>query len=239
MATYKPRGNTHSIIYPYWAEDGSYKQQWETYTTELEAVQRKAYIDFLQKNRKRPELLQAVLDYKKRRDDERKAQEPVTAVSEAEISVVAAEEDNTGKTYREFAEKWLPFRARKKRFSPNTYDSYVSNLNLHILPYFGDWVMSTIKAEDIDNFLDHLSQPPVYGGQLLVGNPGGPHADGRLGNGPQLGIHFLKLHIFLFCLRRFSLFRSAFSLLPSAGGRTFFPLCHPERSRGISSPSRG
>ena len=34
-----------------------------------------------------------------------------------------------GKTYREFAEKWLPFHARKKRFSPNSFDSYRSNLD--------------------------------------------------------------------------------------------------------------
>jgi hypothetical protein len=72
-------------------------------------------------------------------------------------------EDNTYKTYREFSEKWLPFIARKKRFSPNTYDSYISNLNNHILPYFGDRVLSTITAEDVDNFIDFLSRKPCKG----------------------------------------------------------------------------
>ena len=47
MATYKVRGNAHNVIYPYKTPDGAKKQQWETYETELEAVQRKAYIDYL------------------------------------------------------------------------------------------------------------------------------------------------------------------------------------------------
>ena len=51
MATYKVRGNAHNVIYPYKTPDGAKKQQWETYETELEAVQRKAYIDYLQKSR--------------------------------------------------------------------------------------------------------------------------------------------------------------------------------------------
>lgn len=67
------------------------------------------------------------------------------------------------KTFREFAEKWLPFHARKERFSPNSYDSYRSNLENHIYPFFGDRVMSSITAEDIDNFIDHLSMKPCRG----------------------------------------------------------------------------
>ena len=47
MATYKVRGTAHNVIYPYRAEDGKVKQQWETYSTELEAMQRKTYIDYL------------------------------------------------------------------------------------------------------------------------------------------------------------------------------------------------
>ena len=49
MATYKVRGTAHNVIYPYHTEDGKVKQQWETYSTELEAMQRKTYIDYLQK----------------------------------------------------------------------------------------------------------------------------------------------------------------------------------------------
>ena len=63
----------------------------------------------------------------------------------------------------EFAEKWLPIHARKERFSPNSYDSYRSNLDRHVLPYFGDQVMSSITAEDIDDFLDALSRKPCRG----------------------------------------------------------------------------
>ena len=75
----------------------------------------------------------------------------------------STKEDNTHQTFKHFMERFLPFYARKKRFSPNTYDSYVSNLNNHIYPYFGNWVMSTITAEDIDLFLDYLSQKPCSG----------------------------------------------------------------------------
>ena len=49
MATYKIRGNSHSIIFPYKTEMGKTRQQWETYATELEALQRKVFIEYLQK----------------------------------------------------------------------------------------------------------------------------------------------------------------------------------------------
>lgn len=65
-----------------------------------------------------------------------------------------------GKTYCDFVEKWLPFHARKNRFSPNSFDSYRQNLDNHILPYFGSCVMSKIRSEDIDGFLDQLSKKP-------------------------------------------------------------------------------
>ena len=60
MATYKVRGIAHNIIYPYRTEDGKVKHQWETYSTELEAMHRKAYIDYLQKNRLHHEIRKAV-----------------------------------------------------------------------------------------------------------------------------------------------------------------------------------
>lgn len=43
MATYQVRGSSHNIIYLYRTDDGKSKQHWETYETELEAIQRKAY----------------------------------------------------------------------------------------------------------------------------------------------------------------------------------------------------
>lgn len=169
MATYKVRGNSHNIIYPYKTEAGEYKQQWETYTTELEAMHRKAYIDYLKKNKLHDEMLKAVIDYKRTRAIERATQ---IADKETDIPEVAslAGEDNTYKTYREFSEKWLPFHARKKRFSPNTYDNYIGNLNNHILPYFGDRVMSTITSEDIDNFVDYLSRKTCKGHNKRYGD---------------------------------------------------------------------
>jgi integrase len=163
MATYKARGNAHNVIYPYKNEAGEQKQQWETYTTELEAVQRKASIDYFQKNKMFAEILKAVIEYKRARAIEKAAQTVADSEAESSTGSSVTSEDNTYKTYREFSEKWLPFIARKNRFSPNTYDSYLSNLKNHILPYFGDRVMSTITAEDVDNFVDFLSRKPCKG----------------------------------------------------------------------------
>ncbi|HCC34830.1 MAG TPA: hypothetical protein DEQ02_04050 [Ruminococcaceae bacterium] len=162
MATYTVRGMSQNIIYWYNTPKGK-KQLWETYTTELEAIKRKAFIDFLQKNKKAEELTQAATAYKEKRAAEKAASEAKNTSDIPEETALSAAEDNTGKTYREFSEKWLPFHARKRRFSPNTYDSYLNNLKNHILPYFGDRVMSTICSEDVDNFVDYLTQKPCRG----------------------------------------------------------------------------
>lgn len=169
MATYKIRGNSHNVIYTYKAQDGTHKPHWESYTTELEAMQRKTYIDYLQKNKRQDELLQAVREYTGKRAA-RKVQEALSMPSEA-VPAVPANSGNTNKTYREFAVKWLPFHARKERLSPNSYDSYRGNLDTHILPYFGDRVMSTITSEDVDNFIDHLSRKPCRGSKSFNKNP--------------------------------------------------------------------
>jgi len=163
MATYKIRGSSHNVVYPYKTPKGEQKQQWESYETELEAVQRKAYIDYLQKNRKRDEIYRAAMEYKAKRAAEQAARQ--ASIQQADTPEVAlpAENDNSSKTYREFAEKWLPFHARKRRFSPNSYDSYRGNLDNHILPYFGDRIMSTITSEEIDNFVDYLARKPCKG----------------------------------------------------------------------------
>lgn len=171
MATYKIRGNAHNVIYTYKAQGGATKQQWETYSTELEAIQRKAYIDYLQKNKRRNELLQAVAEYMGKRAAERMAQEASYVASKRDPALAPASQDNTDKTYREFVEKWLPFHARKERLSPNSYDSYRGNLDIHILPYFGGRVMSTITSEDVDNFIDHLSRKPCRGSKSFHKSP--------------------------------------------------------------------
>ena len=171
MATYKVRGNAHNVIYPYKTPDGAKKQQWETCETELEAVQRKAYIDYLQKSRNANEIYRVAMEYKAKRAAEQAAIEAAKAPLDIPEPVILSGEDNTDKTYGEFVEKWLPIHARKKRFSPESYDSYRSNLDNHILPYFGKRVMSTITSEDIDNFLDYLSQKPCKGTKSYGKNP--------------------------------------------------------------------
>lgn len=75
MATYKVRGTAHNIIYPYRTESGQVKQQWETYTTALEAKQRKAYIDYLQENRMRTDIYRAAMEYRRQRAVEKAVSE--------------------------------------------------------------------------------------------------------------------------------------------------------------------
>ena len=173
MATYTVRGTSHNIVYPYRNEKGAKKQQWETYETELEAAQRKTYIDYLQKHKMRDEILNAALAYKAKRAAEKEAAQRAAGYESItpEVPNPPAGADNTDKTYREFAEIWLPFHARKKRFSPHSFDSYRDNLDTHILPYFGERVMSSITSEDIDNFLDSLSQKPCKGFKSNQQNP--------------------------------------------------------------------
>jgi integrase len=175
MATYKVRGvNSHCIVYSYETPDGKKKQHWEAYPTELEALQRKAHIDFFQKKKLWDELYKAAMEYKEKRNLERATEKAAVEAAESKIESATAQavvtEDNTNKTYSEFVEKWLPFHARKKRFSPNSYDSYRSNLDNHILPYFDSMVMSEITSEQIDDFLDHLSKKPVRGSKSFGKN---------------------------------------------------------------------
>ena len=164
MATYKVRGASHNVIYTYRTSSGQAKQQWESYETELEAVQRKAYIDLLQSKKRTDELRQAAMEYKRSRAIEKAASKIARDRQDDGESVMAdAPEENMTRTYREFMDRFLPAYARKRNFSPKTYDSYVTNLKAHILPYFGDWVMSTITAQAIDNFLDYLRKKPCSG----------------------------------------------------------------------------
>jgi len=82
MATYKIRGSSHNVIYTYRTSDGKYRQQWESYDTELEAIQRKAYIDFLQKNKHQDDVRLAVAEHKEKRS-------PATSVLCSEAAVFA------------------------------------------------------------------------------------------------------------------------------------------------------
>lgn len=172
MATYQVRGSSHNVVYLYRTDDGKNKQHWESYDTELEAIQRKAYIELLQKEKRYDDIRLAAMDYKRRRAIEKTQRELALANSGLPVPPMpSAKEDNTHQTYKHFMERFLPFYARKKRFSPNTYDSYVSILNNHIYPYFGSWIMSTITAEDIDLFLDYLSQKPCTGSKAYNKKP--------------------------------------------------------------------
>lgn len=170
MATLKVRGESYSVIYLYTTADGQKKQQWESYATELEALQRKTYIDYLQKNQMKKEILLAAVSYRQQRTHEKEEKERLLQPADKIEPIPVSKGDNHAKTFGEFVEKWLPYHVRKKSLSPNTYDSYRSNLDNHILPVFGDIVMSTITAEDVDDFLDGLTMKPCSGSKAYRGN---------------------------------------------------------------------
>ena len=163
MATYKVRGSSHNVVYSYFNELGQKKQMWETYLTEIEALKRKAYIDSLQKNKLLSEISKEALEYRRRSAIAKAVAEQMKPQTAVIPPLDAGKTDNLQKTYRDFAEKWLPFHVRKERLSPNTYDSYRQNLDNHILPYFGNKIMSHISAEDVDDFVDYLSRKPCRG----------------------------------------------------------------------------
>ena len=129
MATYTIRGTSHNVVYTYKAADGKRKQQWESYSSELEAIQRKAYIDYLQAQNRTSDITHEASEYRRK-----KAIEKATQKIAAEKTATAPDtpspesEDNMSKTYREFMERFLPIHARKKNFSPKTYDSWSSTL---------------------------------------------------------------------------------------------------------------
>lgn len=164
MATYTIRGTSHNVVYTYKAADGKRKQQWESYSSELEAIQRKAYIDYLQSQNRASDITHEASEYRRKKAVEKVAQKIAAENAVATPDTPSPEsEDNMSKTYREFMERFLPIHTRKKNFSPKTYDSYRQNLETHIYPYFGDWVMSSITSSAIDGFIDHLFQKPCRG----------------------------------------------------------------------------
>lgn len=164
MAIYTIRGTSHNVVYTYKAADGKRKQQWESYSSELEAIQRKAYIDYLQSQNRASDITHEASEYRRKKAVEKVAQKIAAENAVATPDTPSPEsEDNMSKTYREFMERFLPIHARKKNFSPKTYDSYRQNLETHIYLYFGDWVMSSITSSAIDGFIDHLFQKPCRG----------------------------------------------------------------------------
>lgn len=162
MASIKYRSNAVKVVYHYKDHNGESKQQWETYYTELEAKQRKVIIDDLQKKKDYEGLLSEVIAYKEKMNALRieKGVKINTNVPDARMP---KGKNNLDKTFQDFFYKWLPFYERNKSNSVKTYDNKVSALRTHILPYFGHRIMSTITAQEYDDFIDFLYQKPCGG----------------------------------------------------------------------------
>jgi len=74
MATYTIRGTSHNVVYTYKAADGKRKQQWESYSSELEAIQRKAYIDYLQSQNRASDITHEASEYRRKKAIEKATQ---------------------------------------------------------------------------------------------------------------------------------------------------------------------
>lgn len=172
MATYMKKGNSHKVIFPYRDVNGQTKQQWETYTDELEAKTRKTTIDFLQKKKMYDALYQEVQKYKSSHNKDFTDSNPVL-----NSTGVKAESGKTGnsknldKTYREFVEEWFPIYTKAHKYKGNSYDTLRRNLDNHILPFFGHMIYSEISAKDIDDFKEHLFTKKCMGSQNYKKKP--------------------------------------------------------------------
>ena len=162
MATLQYRGKAVNVKYTYFNDDREYKTQWETYYTELEAIQRKGLIDLLQKHKDHEGIRKAVAEYKEMKNRERI--EKGHKINDNIIGLRAPKnENNLDKTLKEFLCRWLPFHARIKRYSPNTIDGYISNINVHLNPAFGNRIMDDITGEEWDEFFENLAYKKVGG----------------------------------------------------------------------------
>lgn len=108
MATYTIRGTTHNVIYTYKTVDGKSKQQWESYSSKLEAIQRKAYIDYLQAQNRASDIAHEAAEYRRKKAIEKTTQKIAAENAAVVVPPSVEAEDNMSKTYREFMERFLP-----------------------------------------------------------------------------------------------------------------------------------
>jgi len=107
MSMYKIRGSAHNVIYYYRDPNGISHQHWESYATGLEAIQRKAYIDYLQKSKKKDEIYVAAMDYKRNSCLRHIGMETIDLPSINSTNDNShINEKNINKTYYSFQEKW-------------------------------------------------------------------------------------------------------------------------------------
>ena len=151
MASIVKRNSSYSVVYYYKVGDQR-KTQWESYGSELEAMQRKAIIDYHQKNKDNEELLKLAIEYKQ-------SKEHLNSPNSTHLDFDTKDK----KKYGEFFEKWIPLYARKNKLQPNSHKILIQNVNKHILPYWEGRVISETSSEQIDDFIDYLSQKKCEG----------------------------------------------------------------------------
>jgi len=166
MASIVQRGSSCAVKFDYLDEDGQKIQHWESYKTKLEAMQRKAVIDNLQEKGQNGKIRDLAIEYKVNKADvrhQRAKADTIAPLNDNSALSIVRKSDNLTKPFSEFAKVWVPVHVRKNQLEPASYDSIVRNIEVHINPYFGNKPMSTITANDIDMFIDHLMRKKCGG----------------------------------------------------------------------------
>ena len=170
MARYKKRGNSHCIIYTYKDENDDDATIWETYQTEILAMQRKATIDYYQRSKDTDKIRELALQYRATQQDKKNFLDEKRAI--ASMLDEPMEFPSTGNvTWQDFLPVWLPAYVKLKNAKGTTYDSYNSNIQAHILPYFGDKAVRDTTTVSISAFIEHLKNKPCGGSKAYNKNP--------------------------------------------------------------------
>jgi len=158
MASLKRRGqNSFAVFYYYTNEAEEDIKHWESYKDELSAMQRKSFIDYLQKNGNVDAIRDAAMRYKQ----EREVIAPAKSSDGRAASRTTAEMKKL--TIGELFDMWLPIYVQKNRLKPNTYDNHTRVMANHIMPYFEKQPVATITALGIDQFIEHLNRKKCQG----------------------------------------------------------------------------
>ena len=162
MARYTKRGNSHCIIYTYKDENDNTATSWESYQTEVLATQRKATIDYYQKTKDTVKIRELASQYKETAQIKKNLKEEKRAISTI-LGESMTMSSMSNISWRDYLNVWLPAYIKRKNAKGTTYDSYHSNIQRHILPYFGDKAVRDTTTISISAFIEHLKNKPCSG----------------------------------------------------------------------------
>lgn len=159
MASLVERTRSTCVKYYYQNEQGKASCQWESYSTKLEALQRKLVIDDLQEKDDHEGLRAEAQAYKQRRAEEKFSakQQDDEAMRDGGIAADTPE-DRSRMTIDAFFEYWLPKVTMTRTYTPATLSSYRLNWSKHGSPFFGSRMLCEADANLMADFVEYLRQ---------------------------------------------------------------------------------